>query len=102
MNNRFRQCVLVCVGMASAVIGCNKPQKMDPSAMRPPPRPVELDQLEPWVGSWSTSGDMTMPDGKSMKMSGNSTIAWECDRRVLMERAEGEMEGMPGKDISII
>lgn len=100
MKRSWRSSVL-CMCTAAAVAGCSQQQKMDMSAMKPPERPKELDNLEPWVGSWSNTGEMKMSDGKMMKMTGNSTIAWECDKRVLVERAESEMEGM-GKSSTMI
>lgn len=77
----------------AAAVGCAQPNKMDPSAMKPPSRPAELDRLEPWVGTWTISGDGTM-GGKKMTSTGTATIAWECDRRVLVERMEVTCEEM--------
>jgi hypothetical protein len=79
----------------AAAIGCQQPQhSMDPSAMKMPPRAAELDRLEPWVGTWQTSGEMKMPDGKVMHMTGTSTVAWECDRTILVEKMEGSVDEM--------
>jgi hypothetical protein len=89
--------VLVLCGLVLA--GCSQ-QKMDMSSMKPPVRAAELDMLEPMVGNWSFTGEMKMPDGKVIKNSGTSSSAWECDRRVLVERAEEQMEGMPEKNYS--
>lgn len=91
---------MMCLCLAAAGVGCNQPQKMDMSAMKPPPRPAELDMLEPWVGQWASSGEMTM-GGKTMRMTGTGTIAWDCDRRVLVERAEEDMGDM-GKSSALI
>jgi hypothetical protein len=67
---------------------------MDPSAMKPPARPAELDRLEPWVGTWQSTGEMKMSDGKTMHMTGTFTIGWECDRTVLVERMEETCDEM--------
>lgn len=72
--------------------GCSE-QKMDMSSMKPPERPMELNQLDAWVGNWSFTGEGTM-GGQQMKTSGTTTINWECDKRVLVCRGEEECEGM--------
>jgi hypothetical protein len=79
---------------AAATTGCQKPRHMDPSAMQPPPRAAELDRLEQWVGTWQTTGEMKGCDGKIMHMTGMSTVAWECDRTVLVDRMETVCEEM--------
>ncbi|HKQ50496.1 MAG TPA: DUF1579 family protein [Phycisphaerae bacterium] len=79
---------------AAAAVGCAKPQNMDPSAMKMPSRPAELDRLESWVGTWQSTGEMKGADGKTMHITGNSTIGWECDRTVLVEKMEGTCEEM--------
>lgn len=92
MTNRMtRWCLCIC--SMAVIAGCSQKQ-MDMSAMKPPERPKELDMLESWTGTWQATGDMTMADGKTMKSSGKSTIGWECDKFVLVEKMEHEMEGM--------
>lgn len=93
MMKRCWTSVMLCLCIAAAVSGCGQPQKMDMSAMKPPERPKELDQLEPWVGNWTTSGEGTW-EGKPMKATGTSSITWECDRMVLVGRGEEDSEGM--------
>lgn len=88
-----------CVCSASLLAGCAE-QKMDMSAMKPPARPAQLDKLEGFAGNWTSSAEMCM-GGKNMKMTGSSTIAWDCDKRVLVERATNEMEGM-GKSSEMV
>lgn len=72
---------------------------MDPSAMKPPERPKQLDMLEAFVGNWTMSGEDKMGD-KTTSMTGKFTCAWECDRNVLVEKMEcsmgdmGKMSGM--------
>ena len=96
---RIGSLCLCCCAAAVAFTGCAKPQ-MDPSAMKPPERPKELDQLEPWVGSWATEGEMTMAEGNTMKMTGTADIAWDCDRNVLVEHMEGASDSM--KDMKML
>jgi hypothetical protein len=78
--------------------GCAQPT-MDMSAMKPPERPKELDQLETFVGNWTMTGEMTMA-GKTMPMTGTSTAAWDCDRRIIVERGEANCGDM-GKMTSL-
>jgi len=85
---------------ALACGGCSQ-QPMDMSTMKPPARPVELDQLEPWVGRWNATGEWTM-DGKTCKVNGTSTIAWECDKRALVEKSESEMEDMGKMSMMVV
>ena len=40
-------------------------------------------------------------NGKTLKLNGSSSLAWECDRRVLLERATDTMETM-GKSYELI
>lgn len=87
-------CTMIAAGCA------DQNKKMDMSAMKPPPRPAELDKLDAWVGTWNSTAEMCM-GGKTMKMSGKSTVAWDCDKHVLVERATQDMEGM-GTSCSVI
>src|SRR5262245_15946328 len=77
------------------LIGCSekKNMQMDMSAMQPPARPAELDMLNSWVGTWTSTGEMKSGD-KVMNSTGTSTISWELDNRVLVERATGTIPEM--------
>jgi hypothetical protein len=83
----------LCICTAAAIAGCQEPQKMDMSAMKPPERPRELDSLDAWAGNWTMTGEGKMGD-MTMKMSGSSTISWECDKRVMIARTEADCTGM--------
>jgi hypothetical protein len=79
--------------------GCADQNKnMDMSAMKTPPRPVELDKLEPFVGKWEGTSVMTMPDGKTtMNATSSSEFMWELGKRFLVEKGTckmGDMEPM--------
>lgn len=90
---RMEPSLMVCLGAAALLAGCAQP-KMDPAAMKPPERPTELNMLDPWVGTWQVDGEMTMPDGTTMKSTGTANIAWECDRHILVERMEASSPEM--------
>lgn len=106
MTRRLSAFALSCACSFAVLAGCSQQQQgmnnMDPSAMQPPPRPAELDQLNPWVGKWETTAEMTMPDGKKMTGTGSSESAWDLDKRVVIERSTfsmGEMGTMQGMGI---
>ncbi len=72
--------------------GCQQPKMDMAEMMKPPPRPAELDRLEPFVGKWTGTAEMKMMGSdKPMKSTGASTFAWECDKRALVEHFEGTM-----------
>jgi|CXWL01.1.fsa_nt_gi hypothetical protein len=79
--------------------GCSQ-QNMDMSTMKPPERAKELDQLEAFVGTWNTTGEMNM-GGKTIQVTSTETAVWECDKRVLVTRSECNIPDM-GKMSSII
>jgi Protein of unknown function (DUF1579) len=75
--------------------GCQQQQQQPPmdmaEMMKPPPRPAELDRLQPLVGQWETTMEMKDPSGKVTAAKGSSTSGWEADKRILLERFEGSM-----------
>jgi hypothetical protein len=84
------------------LVGCaEQNKKMDASAMKPMARPVELDLLNAWVGKWESTNEVKMPDGKTMKGTGSSDIAWDLDNRILVERSTENM-GEMGTDHAMI
>ena len=86
MRNLLRIGCGCLVGLAA---GCAKPTM---EMHGKPPRPPELDKLDSHVGTWDFTIEMTMGDkGKPVTMRGTSVANWECDRRVLVERLEGDM-----------
>jgi hypothetical protein len=75
------------------VTGCQQPKMDMAEMMKPPPRPTELDQLDPLVGRWEGTAEMRIAGmDKPMTFHGTSTTAWEADRWALVERSEGTME----------
>lgn len=85
--------ILAVIGAATLfMVGCESPQPMDMSSMQPPPRAPELDKLGLLIGSWEGSGECVMPGAEGpMKNTGKSSITWEADRTVALERFEGSM-----------
>src|ERR1043166_6113237 len=91
---RWNQGILGSLFAVAMLTGCDEKsgKVSDMSAMKPPPRPVELDQLESWVGNWTMTGEGNF-GGKSMKSTGRVSTSWEADRRALVSRGEEEAEG---------
>lgn len=78
----------------AGLTGCDQPQ-MSMQDMQPPPRPAELDRLEPMVGEWDTEMTMTMPGSdKPMTSKGSSSIKWGLDKNYLVEHVQGDMGEM--------
>ncbi len=92
LRRRFFYC-LASILSAGVIAGCQQPAG-DMEHKGPPPRPAELDKLNPWVGTWNGSGDITVytPKGpKTMKTTGTEHWAWACDNRFLMANFEWSM-----------
>lgn len=98
----------VCLAMgavAGLLVGCGPKmtmEQMKDMMKKTHPRPAELDHLDVLVGSWESEGDMMFCgiDGK-MTMKGSSTASWDVDRRCVVERMQGEMEGCKYEAIGI-
>lgn len=76
------------------LVGCQQQpsQPVDMSeAMKPPPRPAELDRLNSFVGSWEGTMEMKDQSGNVTKGTVKSTSTWEADKRAVLERIEGSM-----------
>lgn len=94
MMKRCWTSAMLCLCIAAAVAGCAQPKITVEMLrqMKPPERPKELAMLEPMVGSWTMSGDMKMAGlDQTLACSGTYTTGWECDGRVLVERAQFEV-----------
>ncbi|MBI5762720.1 MAG: hypothetical protein HZA51_04260 [Planctomycetes bacterium] len=93
--NSFRTAV-VCSTML-CIVGCTGPKMTleDLKKMPMPPKPAELALLDPMVGTWQSTGEMTMA-GIDQKIMGHGTqtISWENDGRTLVERMKWESPDM--------
>lgn len=83
---------IACIG-AFGMLGCAKPDIHE--MMKLPPRPAELDRLDKMAGNWDFTMTFKMGD-QSMNGHGTSHVEWDCDRWMLTERVEGQMEGQTG------
>ncbi|MEW6251433.1 MAG: DUF1579 family protein [Planctomycetota bacterium] len=58
-----------------------------------PPRPVELDRLEAFVGKWESEGTAKFEFlDQPLKMTGNMAVEWSGDRWYLIWREKGTMQ----------
>jgi hypothetical protein len=73
------------LGVLAFAAGCQQPNLEE--MMQVPPRPVELDRLAMFEGSWEGTGEMRMGD-QVLQSRGRSTYAWDADKRVMTERGE--------------
>ncbi len=82
--------------LATAVLtGCIPKMTMEQMKEMRPQRPVELDRLNMFAGSWESSSEATMAMlDEVMTSTGSSEAAWECDGWCLVERATLELEGL--------
>jgi hypothetical protein len=71
----------------AGLAGCQKPNMEE--MMQQPPRPAELDRLDAFVGTWEGTWEMSTPGGDKMSGKGTDKFAWDADKWVLTERAEG-------------
>lgn len=97
MMKRCWTSVLLCLGTVVVIAGCAQPKITleDLKKIPPPERPKELALLEPMVGTWTMTGDMKMAGlDQTLACGGTYTTGWECDGRVLVERAQFEVADM--------
>lgn len=80
--------------LAGGLVGCQQPKMDLEKMMTPPARPPELDQLNPFVGTWEGTWEMkTKGTDKPVTGKGTDVFAWDADRWVMVERADGTMNG---------
>lgn len=95
---RVRSCLLQATAITLfALVGCQKPDLSE--MMKDPERPEQLNQLNMFVGEWTSTARSEMPDSDEVLNSrGRNTIEWAADDRVLVERWESTMDS--GESIS--
>ncbi len=82
---------IILISVVGMTVGCQQPSMAE--MMKQPPRPAELDQLEPFVGTWRGTGEMTSPNSDEvMKTTGFSRAYWIADEHLLVEEFEYGME----------
>ena len=83
--------------------GCAEKQgQMNMADMKPPPRPAELDKLEQMIGTWDETMEIHMAGSDQvMKGKGTSTVGWEADKWVMLERGEFSMADTGEKEYGL-
>jgi len=96
-----REVRLVVVGMTVLLVhGCAVP-KVNLANVKQPPRSVELDAYDVFVGSWTWEAEMLNADEPDKKWSGTAEWKWTLDKRCLRgafqsqsQRTKFEAEGI--------
>ena len=86
--------VLLCFGL----VGCQTDFDMAEMAAKQRARPAELDQLEPFIGNWSSTTECKMMMGSSDAMQGTGTgkNEWAVNKRYLVGHMTADMGGEMG------
>ena len=90
--------------MLSGVVGCERMQMnmhrrepMSMNEMKRPAPPVQLRQLDPFIGSWEGTAEMVMPPGSpaatqpAQTFKGSSTTEWTMDGMAMKTSGWHEM-----------
>lgn len=92
---KCRSFVLFLSAAFGLLAGCQSTHSAGMSAMqldKPPVRAPEIDKLAMLIGSWEGTGECKLEgEPNPMTSNGKSTITWEADRTVALERFEGSM-----------
>jgi hypothetical protein len=87
---------LVAAAAAWGVTGCAPKLTMEDMKQMQPQRPVELDRLNAWVGTWHATGTMEIAGmDEPIEFSGTNTTGWDLDGWVLVEHGDFTMADMP-------
>lgn len=79
--------LVVAGALGLSLAGCQQPSLDE--MMVQPPRPAELDRLNAFVGTWECTSEAKMVgSGETMPGRGTSTVTWEADKWLLVERSD--------------
>lgn len=84
MTTHRKVCLAVLLPSVVALSGCAAP-KIDFSTIQRPPRPVEMDAYDTFVGSWNWHAELLNAD-KNKEWTGTAEWTWSLDDRVLHGR----------------
>ena len=102
---RAQMMTLGLVSMCMVVlVGCQPSEEEMATMFDQPTRPVELDRLEGWVGTWKADVEVQMPGSDEVITStGQNTFKWAGDKWMLAENWEHQMgENSTMKGVSLI
>ncbi len=100
-RSSFRAIGLTCTCLL--MTGCTPKFTIEDIKNMTPERPVELDKLEMFMGTWESETEMNMSGlDEVLKGTGVGTMSWKADKRYLVEESEfdmGELGKMSGMGI---
>ena len=94
--NRKKMSYILMLPLTSIVFtGCMPKMTVEEMRAMMPPRPVELDKLNAFIGKWKFTGEaeMAMLD-EVLKTSGSGENRWNDDKTFLVGRTTFNMEGL--------
>ena len=94
--NRRTLAFVVAVSLSSmfAGTGCMPSMTIEEMKAMMPTRPVELDQLNAFIGTWDHSGTATMAGvDAALDSSGTSEVRWEGDGWYMVEQGKMTLAG---------
>lgn len=87
MTTISRSILVGLVLVTGLLAGCQRPDMEE--MMKAPQRPVQLDRLNAFVGTWEGEAEMTMPGTEEVyRSTATNTISWSVDNRYLMNEME--------------
>lgn len=93
----------MCLMWTFALVGCAPSAEEMAAMMKQPQRPVELDRLEAFVGTWTSDVTVKVSGAdETKKSSGTNTTKWSTDKWILVENWEhdmGEHDTMKGVNL---
>lgn len=97
MNKRNTIGAIAIMLIGLPMIGCMPEMTIEQMREMTPERPVELDRLNAFVGTWDMEGEARMAGMKeAIKTTGTQEWKWDGDGWFLVSRAEFTMEGLEG------
>ena len=83
------------VGLVVLAGGCMPKLTMEDLKQMKPQRPVELDQLKDFVGTWESTATMNLTGlDEPLTGKGKETFSWACDGWCLLGQGQYEMGEM--------
>lgn len=78
---------------ATMLTGCRASMSIEDMKEMKPERPAAMNELNFLVGEWEGTGEAQMGDmDRTLKTTSTSTISWDLDDMVLVERGKFNME----------
>jgi hypothetical protein len=93
MTKRIGLCMIVMAVVGLSLTGCMPKMTIEEMKAMMPERPVELDKLNMFAGTWEGTGEATMAGlDQVLKTGGMSKVEWGCDGWCMVEHGKYEME----------